>query len=1092
MTPAVMAQRRRLEISSIGRAILHDENQIGRMLRRCLVLLPALFTSALFAAWPPAQPSQLVLTVRENGGVARTGEVVRSGVPIPRSLNVTGTAGLAVVDGSGGLVPAQFRILARWNAGLASATAPIQWLLVIFPATVPANGTATYRLVFDGSAGANPAPATALTIQQVGNTITVNTGAARFVIGGNAGALFDEVRLADNTRVVSTSAMTARVNGADYTHPTTRGVEIEHSGPLSAAVIVDGAYNMPLMGVGPAGGGGLGTKRRYLFSAGSPVAIVRQSAAFEGDLCNTSNQGAIACNGAPNAIRVQQLRDALTLDLAYPVSATASGAFNATTSGAIASTQTAAVRQLLRTARTNPQAFTVDLPGVATVNGVQADGGMLAVSSGIGAVAIAIDKMHRYEPQALRVLNDGRLAIDLVDTAATGGSAWLGARQGLFATLAVGALPAGPSRATLDRQVWAPLNRPLHAWPSAQWIGASDAVDEFPVGALPDDFSGYDAKAVNVHDNTLAQVDARGLNGLMTFGVYPRNWGNPILTDEIECDDVTPGEEWDVPYWCATWTDYHNTVMSIPVFAFRNGQTSWLDDLATPGALRSLHTQVFNCGPGDNFFYCGQAPAGYGGYRADFNSSHAYLDNLMTYYWLTGDSTVVDMLQRGATSMRNYFCPSRPGSACAATVAPNDDFANVNGRVFTQWHWIFRFVGLASDDASFLDDYRNNIGREYTHNWAQLQQGGVTYGFLIDGTLQTTITGPGTYSTDQLWMASMYDMNLLYRLQRDTNDSAIGSPAVVPSQIIAAWARTLRTFGASVGTGGNGTPGGNWPNALNFTFTGARIGGTLTNVTANEGGGDPFLYETGKAALTAVMTRAADFTGEPALNAMSLALANFAWDAAEADPTPLGKQQGEFFTRLPSSIARLALGNGPPFAPANLVATASGASSIGVTWDAVAGATSYQLDRRSAGGGFTQIATPGTNSFNDGVSANTAHLYRVRAVNGNGASDNSNVDLATTVLFTNDPLVAGTTVVQNAHVTQLRTAVNAVRSLAALAPFPFPTDTVVRAAHVVDLRSALDAARSALALPAMTYTNPVTAGAIVRATHVTEVRAGVR
>ena len=1052
------------------------------------------------AAWPPPQPASLELTVRENAGIARTNEVIRSGLPLPRSLNVQSTTGLAVVDGLGQLVPAQFRILARWNAGLSVTTAPIQWLLVIFPSTVPANQSATYRLVFDGSAGANPAPQTPLSISQNGNQVTVNTGAATFVLGGGAGALFDEVSLSTGTRLVSGSALTGRANSTNFGHSTTRRVFVEHSGPLSAAVVIDGAYDLPATGsLTP---GVLGSGRRYLFSAGSPVAVVRQSMAWEGTHCE---RGEIACNGAPNGVRVEQVRDAISLDLAYPAAATAVGAFNVTTTGPVAATQTASVRQHLRQARLDPQALTVNLPGMATVNGARADGGLLALSSNIsnlGAVAVALQQMHRYEPQALRVLSDGRLAIDLVDTADFGGgSAWLGARQGLFGTFALGVLPSGPSRATLDRQLWAPLNRPLHAWPQPEWLAASEAVEEFPVGALANDFTGYDAKASGIHATTMQEIDARGLAGIMTFGVYPRNWANPLYSDEIDCGggDVTPADNWDDPYWCAPWTDYHNTVASIPRFAMRNGQTGWLDDLAAPGALRSLHTQIFQCGPSDNFFYCGQAPAGYGGYRADFNSSHAYLDNLMLHYWLTGDSTIVEILKRGATTMRNYYCDSRPASACAPTDAPADDFANVTGRVFVQWHWVFRFVGLASDDASFLDDYRANIARQYTLNYAEVLQNNIRYGFLVDGTLQQTIGGPGSYSTDQLWMASMYDMNLLYRLQRDTNDAPIGSPAVIPSQAIAAWGRTLMQFGSQVAAGGNGTAAGTWPNALFFTFTGNRVGGTLTSVTPNQGGGDPNLYDTGKAALTATMARAADSTGDAGLAALSLDLARFSWNAAEDDPSPLSKGEGEFFSRLPTAIARISLGLNPP-APAGLVAGATGATSITVNWTAVPGATSYQVFRRSAGGGFAQIATPAVATFTDTVGANTAHLYRVRAVSATGVSADSNTDLATAVVFTDDPLVSGTTPVRAAHITQLRTASNAVRSLAGLGAFAFsdaaltPGVTPIRRAHIIDLRTALDEARAALGLPALGYTDPsITAGTTtVRATHIVDLRFWVR
>src|SRR4051812_46430176 len=87
------------------------------------------------AAYAPPIPSQLNLTVRETTGVARNGEVVRSGVPMPRALNLRSVAGLTLVDAGGARVPAEFEVTARWNAGLADSTAPIQWLLVTFPAT---------------------------------------------------------------------------------------------------------------------------------------------------------------------------------------------------------------------------------------------------------------------------------------------------------------------------------------------------------------------------------------------------------------------------------------------------------------------------------------------------------------------------------------------------------------------------------------------------------------------------------------------------------------------------------------------------------------------------------------------------------------------------------------------------------------------------------------------------------------------------------------------------------------------------------------------------------------------------------------------
>lgn len=830
----------------------------------------------------------LTLTVRETAGIARSGEVLRSGVPLPRSLNLRSTGALTLVDTGGIPVPAEFEVLARWDAGR-SADAPIQWLLVTFPATVAANGSIAYGVVTDGSAGPNPAPAVAVSVTQTGNQVTVNTGAATFSLGSGSGALFDQVRLAGGTVLVSGSALTARVNNTDTAHPTARRIAIEHAGPLTAILVVEGAYDLASVG-----GGGLGSRRRYVFTASSPTAIVRHVVNWEGDRCGLDID---RCGGSPNALRVQRVRDALTLDLTSPLAVTAVGDFQEpAVQGSVPAGQSAWVQQRLRARRTDPLAFEVNVGGTRA-SGKQASGGMLAVSGSPGAVAVALNHMHRYEPQALRLLADGRLAVDLADD-----QAWLGNHQGLFATLAVSALAANPSRLDLDRLVWAPLNRPLRAWPQAAWFAASDAVDEIPVGTLPADLTAYDSLVPSVLSKTVQKTDELGLAGLMTFGVYPRFWGNPLYTDEVDCnnDPTDPAESWDNLYWCTTWTDYHNTIATAPIWAMRSGQVEWLDEIGFPGALRTLHTQIIQCAPGDPFNRCGQGPTGYGGYRVDFNSSHQYWDNLFLYYWLTGDYTVVETLKRGASSMRNFLCSRRPGAACLPDDPPTDPYAGLEGRVASQWFAAFRFVGLAGDDASYLDDWRSGLAREVTQWYVETEQSGRRYGFLIGG---PPLTGPGSYSSDQLWIASLYDMNNLFRLQRDTGDAPIGNPAIPPSQVLAAWARTLVRFGATLS--GNGTATGNWPNSLNFTWAGLRIGGTLTSVTPNTAGGDPFLYGTGKATLAALLVRAGQQSGNASLTQMGADLTRLTLTASQANNSPLGKEQGEYLARLHAAVARL-------------------------------------------------------------------------------------------------------------------------------------------------------------------------------------------
>lgn len=186
-----------------------------------------------------------------------------------------------------------------------------------------------------------------------------------------------------------------------------------------------------------------------------------------------------------------------------------------------------------------------------------------------------------------------------------------------------------------------------------------------------------------------------------------------------------------------------------------------------------------------------------------------------------------------------------------------------------------------------------------------------------------------------------------------------------------------------------------------------------------------------------------------------------------------------------------------PTAPTGVSATATSTTSVRVSWNAVVGATSYEFYRRDPGIAFRLIATSTTNSYTDNtVAANTAYLYRVRALNAGGSSADSTADLATTVIFTNDPLQPGVTVIRATHLAELRTAVNAVRALAGLGAAAF-TDSavpgvVVKAIHITELRTALNAALSALGLGTPAYTNAIARGTLIRAIDFQEIRNAVK
>lgn len=84
--------------------------------------------------------------------------------------------------------------------------------------------------------------------------------------------------------------------------------------------------------------------------------------------------------------------------------------------------------------------------------------------------------------------------------------------------------------------------------------------------------------------------------------------------------------------------------------------------------------------------------------------------------------------------------------------------------------------------------------------------------------------------------------------------------------------------------------------------------------------------------------------------------------------------------------------------PTGLTATA-GDAQVALNWNAVNGATSYRVKRATdAGGPYTEISSPATNSFTDiGLSNGTTYFYVVSAHNGTSESANSTEAFATPV-----------------------------------------------------------------------------------------------
>ena len=232
---------------------------------------------------------------------------------------------------------------------------------------------------------------------------------------------------------------------------------------------------------------------------------------------------------------------------------------------------------------------------------------------------------------------------------------------------------------------------------------------------------------------------------------------------------------------------------------------------------------------------------------------------------------------------------------------------------------------------------------------------------------------------------------------------------------------------------------------------------------------------------------------------------------SDGQPGPVPKAQDMFIeipavgsNGLATPLPNFPVGNaGAPTGPMNMTLTATAVSNAQalITWTP-AGSTvhHYQVERsRSINEPYTLLLPYLTapNLTDSGVSNNTAYLYRVRAFDAAGNPIGvSNRDLATIIVFTDDPLIAGLTFIKAQHLVEVRQAVNAVRATAALTPSGWTDATLggmsIKAAHVQEPRTSLDQALSALGLPVAPYTDSSLVGLPVKKVHVEELRGRVK
>jgi hypothetical protein len=147
--------------------------------------------------------------------------------------------------------------------------------------------------------------------------------------------------------------------------------------------------------------------------------------------------------------------------------------------------------------------------------------------------------------------------------------------------------------------------------------------------------------------------------------------------------------------------------------------------------------------------------------------------------------------------------------------------------------------------------------------------------------------------------------------------------------------------------------------------------------------------------------------------------------------------------------------------------------------------------------GVTSAPIPGAIASTYSTPALTSTVsYWVSVSNGSGSPVASST-ARLTLVFTDDVLTAGSSLIRGVHITELRQRIDALRQRVGLSPFswtdPVLSGVFMKTVHISELRVALGAAYSAAGRTPPAYTDPAPAAGqtVIKAIQISELRAAV-
>jgi len=764
------------------------------------------------------------LMVKETQGVARSSEMVHNGVPIARGDNVTATANLLISDGSSS-VPSTFTVLSRWGGGKDDVTKSIKWILVSFPASVSANATNTYYLRDYGT----PATITnTVSVTDGASSITVDTGSAEFVISETTGTLFDSIAIGGASLATGNSSHNSTIDGQAEATANAPTVNIERQNAQYVCIKSVGTYaNTP---VGGANAEPIHYRIRYEFYAGSPTAIVTHKFFWAGEHDIVPDIQTIRVNNVN--LRLPDM-SGFSSSAVY---ATQSVSYSGITGEAVF------VSQDRRALFSDPHQATVS-HGATSQTTVFAETPAVVSTATNGSLVATIGNMQRYEPQSIEADTSGKITIN--DMAEYHN---ISDALGTWAKIGIGALSSA-SFTNINSQVIAPTEHRLMALPSTDYLLTTNVFEKLPnPQSTTPEVQAWWTELGEVIDRTEEYLDEEKAQGLLTWGTLPRTY-----------NEFGVNNDWDRIYEGGFITDYHNAWKNMTFYALLTQDPDKLSEYAFPGALRMLHTQIIQVDNYSNPYSTrmGWGYAGYMRYRENGNSMHSYFDNLFAYYYLTGDMEVLDLLDVGAKTTREWY--TRSGGVLIPETEQAVDWEDYAGRNFYQMASIYRFLGQAYND-EYLDDWSAMYDHFASTYLLLLSSGGTEYGFSRADYRDTD----NVVLTGQSWMDALYTCRGLYELYLEYGDMQLGDEDITISRILRGFGYGFWDYNRLTHDGADGTWSGEWANVQSVSYTGADIGGTITDVV-HMVVTDHHLYDDGKINVATEMIRGGALSGDAAL-----------------------------------------------------------------------------------------------------------------------------------------------------------------------------------------------------------------------------------